>query len=96
MLPPGKSAVAAAPRGRGPQWAALNCSASVDPASATVAASGEMAEVMAPFLPAGISYADLLSGVADPAAVTPDAPLTNETYDAWRARFRGQPGGRTP
>jgi len=58
--------------------------------------TGEMAEVMAPFLPDGISYADLLSGAADPAAVTPDAPLTDETYDAWRARFRGQPGRGTP
>jgi DNA-binding protein YbaB len=58
--------------------------------------TSEMAEVMAPLLPDGVSYADLLSGAADPAAVTPDAPLTNESYDAWRARFRGQPGGRTP
>lgn len=57
--------------------------------------TGEMAEVMAPFLPDGISYADLMSGAADPSAVTPDAPLTNETYDEWRARFRGQPGWGT-
>jgi YbaB/EbfC DNA-binding family len=54
--------------------------------------TGQMAEVMAPFLPAGTSYADLLSGAADPASVTPDTPLTNETYDEWRSRFRGQPG----
>lgn len=54
--------------------------------------TGEMAEVMAPFLPDGISYADLMSGAVDPSAVTPQAPLSNETYDAWRARFRAQPG----
>jgi len=58
--------------------------------------TGQLAEVMAPFLPDGISYPDLLSGAADASAVTPDAPLTNETYDAWRARFRGQPGRRAP
>lgn len=57
--------------------------------------TGEMAEVMAPFLPDGISYADLMSGAVDPSAVTPQAPLTNETYDAWRARFRAQPGQGT-
>ena len=56
--------------------------------------TGQMAEVMAPFLPDGIAYPDLLSGSADASAVTPAAPLTNETYDAWRARFRGQPGSR--
>lgn len=55
-----------------------------------------MAEVMAPFLPDGISYADLMSGAAGPSALTPDAPLTNETYDAWRARFRGQSGWAAP
>jgi DNA-binding protein YbaB len=57
--------------------------------------TGEMTEVMSPFLPDGISYADLLSGAADPSAVTPDAPLTNDTYDTWRARFRDQPGWGT-
>jgi hypothetical protein len=53
--------------------------------------SGEMAEVMAPFLPAGLSYASLMSGDADISALSPDAPLTDETYDAWRARFSGGP-----
>jgi DNA-binding protein YbaB len=51
--------------------------------------TGEMAEVMAPFLPAGVSYAGLMSGEADVSALSPDAPLTNENYDAWRTRFGG-------
>lgn len=58
--------------------------------------TSEMSEVMAPFLPAGICYADLMSGSSDALTVTPDAPLTNETYDEWRARFRGWPGWGTP
>jgi YbaB/EbfC DNA-binding family len=58
-----------------------------DQAAAQV--TGEMAEVMAPFLPAGLSYASLMSGEADTSALSPDAPLTNESYDAWRARFSG-------
>jgi DNA-binding protein YbaB len=58
--------------------------------------TGDMAEVMSPFLPAGVSYADLMSGAADPSTVTPSVPLTNETYDEWRARFRAQPGKQTP
>lgn len=53
--------------------------------------SDDMAEVMAPFLPAGISYHDLVSGAADASAVTPSVPLTNEAYDEWRARFLTQP-----
>ena len=58
--------------------------------------TGDMAEVMSPFLPAGVSYADLMSGTADTSAVTPSVPLTNETYDEWRARFRAQPGKEAP
>ena len=60
----------------------------VDEAAAQVTA--EMADAMAPFLPAGVSYADLLSGKADPASLSPGAPLTDETFDAWRARFSGR------
>ncbi len=60
-----------------------------DEACATV--TGDMAEVMAPVLPAGISYHDLVSGAADASAATPSVPLTNETYDEWRARFLSQP-----
>lgn len=51
----------------------------------------EMAGVMRPFLPAGVSYASLMSGEADPTVLSPGEPLTNETYDAWRARFSGGP-----
>jgi hypothetical protein len=60
-------------------------------AEACAAVTGDLAEVMAPFLPGGISYHDLVSGDADPASVTPAVPLTNETYDEWRARFRNPP-----
>jgi DNA-binding protein YbaB len=51
----------------------------------------EMAEVMAPFLPKGVSYADLVSGAADPSAVAFEKPLTNDSFDEWRARFGGRP-----
>lgn len=59
-----------------------------DEARAQVTA--EMGEVMAPFLPSGMSYADLMAGRADPSALGVEAPLTNENYDAWRARFSGR------
>ena len=52
--------------------------------------TGQMAEVMAPFLPRDVNYADLVSGTADPADLTPEGPLTDETFDAWRARFSGR------
>jgi hypothetical protein len=52
--------------------------------------TGQLAEVMAPFLPRGVNYADLVSGAADPADLTPEQPLTDETYDTWRARFSGR------
>jgi DNA-binding protein YbaB len=59
-------------------------------AEACATVTGDMAEVMTPFLPGGISYQDVISGDADPASVTPTL-LTNETYDEWRARFRNPP-----
>jgi DNA-binding protein YbaB len=55
------------------------------------AVTDQMGEVMAPFLPQGVEYADLMSGQADPAELALPAPLTNENYDAWRARFSGRP-----
>jgi DNA-binding protein YbaB len=61
----------------------------VKEASARV--TGEMADVMAPFLPKGVSYADLMSGAADPSALTFEKPLTDDTFDEWRARFSGRP-----
>lgn len=63
----------------------------VDEACDSVHAS--MAEVMAPFIPDGVSYADLVSGTADPATLRPDGPLTDENYDRWRARFRRPASG---
>ena len=61
----------------------------IDQAAAQVTV--EMAGVMAPFLPTGVSYAGLMSGETDPSVLSPGEPLTNETYDAWRARFSGGP-----
>jgi DNA-binding protein YbaB len=66
----------------------------------------QMQEVMAPFLPAGVSYADVATGKADPATLTPSRPLTSEAADEWlsalgqRARTgphdgKGQPDGKS-
>lgn len=43
----------------------------------------QLEEVMAPFLPTGISYADVAAGKADPAAWALRRPLTSETFDEW-------------
>ena len=59
---------------------------------ATAQVTAEMAEVMSPFLPKDVSYAELMAGRADLSSVAFDKPLTDETYDAWRARFSGRPG----
>jgi DNA-binding protein YbaB len=59
-----------------------------DQASADV--TRQAAEVMAPFLPTGTSYQRLVNGEADPADLLADRPLSDDTYDAWRARFSGQ------
>jgi DNA-binding protein YbaB len=46
-------------------------------------------EVMAPFLPAGASYQRLADGDADPADLLAGQPLSDDTFDDWRARFSG-------
>jgi DNA-binding protein YbaB len=51
--------------------------------------TSEMATVMAPFLPRDVNYADLIAGKADMSGVGADKPLSNETFDQWRARFSG-------
>jgi DNA-binding protein YbaB len=51
--------------------------------------TSEMATVMAPFLPRDVNYADLISGKTDMSAVGTTKPLSNETFDQWRARFSG-------
>ena len=56
---------------------------------ATAQVTESMAGVMAPFLPSGVNYADLVSGDTDMSVVAMDTPLTNENYDQWRARFSG-------
>jgi DNA-binding protein YbaB len=53
--------------------------------------TAEMGEVMAPFLPQGVEYPDLMAGTADTSQLSFPAPLTNENFDAWRARFSGRP-----
>jgi hypothetical protein len=53
--------------------------------------TGAMGEVMAPFLPQGVDYAELMAGTADAAQLEFPTPLTDENYDAWRARFSGRP-----
>lgn len=65
-------------------------------------AAAEVGEIMAPFIPASLDPAALASGDADAAGFLTAAPLTNENFDQWRARFSGRseplaedgPGGR--
>jgi DNA-binding protein YbaB len=52
---------------------------------ATTKVREQLQEVMAPFLPAGVSYADAASGTVDPATLAPSRPLTPETVDDWLA-----------
>jgi DNA-binding protein YbaB len=46
-------------------------------------------EVMAPYLPAGASYEQILTGRADASTFLAEQPLTDETFEHWRARFSG-------
>jgi DNA-binding protein YbaB len=60
---------------------------------ATASVQDQLEEVMAPFLPAGVSYADAASGTADLSAWAPSRPVTNATFDDWIAGFgRSSPG----
>jgi hypothetical protein len=59
---------------------------------ATEAVREQMHEVMAPFLPAGVSYADIAAGNVDPATFTPDRGLSSEALEEWLAGL----GQRTP
>ena len=58
--------------------------------------ASRIGEVMAPFLPEGVSYEQLASGEADPSTWMAPQPLTDETFDAWRARFSGRPDVAPP
>ena len=51
--------------------------------------NGQLGEIMAPFLPAGMPYDQVASGEADLSGYAPPQPLTNETYNDWRARISG-------
>ena len=54
--------------------------------------TGAMGEVMAPFLPQGIDYSALIDGSADMGQLSVPAPVDDEGYDSWRARFSGITG----
>lgn len=58
--------------------------------------ASRIGEVMAPFLPEGLSYERVASGEADPSEWMAPQPLTDETFDDWRARFSGRPDVRPP
>ncbi|NUP48503.1 MAG: YbaB/EbfC family nucleoid-associated protein [Catenulispora sp.] len=58
-------------------------------AAARADVTGAMGEVMAPFLPQGLEYGALMDGSADMGRLSVPAPLDDEGYDAWRARFSG-------
>jgi hypothetical protein len=60
----------------------------VDEARAQVVA--EVGDVMAPLLPEGVDPVALAAGDADAAQFLTAAPLSDDTYDAWRARFGGR------
>jgi len=62
---------------------------------ATRDAQGQVEEVMAPFLPEGVTYADAVSGQASPASWVPRGPLSPDTLDDWLARI-GKPPSRDP
>jgi hypothetical protein len=54
---------------------------------------------MAPFLPAGVSYADVAAGNVDPATLSPGRLLAGGSFDDWLAglgqRTRGgEPNGK--
>jgi DNA-binding protein YbaB len=51
----------------------------------------EVGEVMAPFLPQGVDFAALAAGQGDAAQFAVAGPLTDESFDQWRARFSGRP-----
>jgi DNA-binding protein YbaB len=50
-------------------------------------AAEEMQRIVGPLLPAGVRYADLAAGRADPTAWTGTGPVTDATFDDWWARF---------
>ena len=61
-------------------------------AQARAEVTGAMGEVMAPFLPQGLEYGALMDGSADLGQLAMPAPVDDEGYDAWRARFSGISG----
>lgn len=58
---------------------------------ATAQVTSEMGELMSPFMPDSVSYTDLMAGRTDMSALSFEKPLTNDSFDEWRARFSGRP-----
>ncbi|MEV5957685.1 YbaB/EbfC family nucleoid-associated protein [Streptomyces sp. NPDC051987] len=56
---------------------------------ATADAARQMEGILGPFLPKHIPYQDVISGAADLTTLG-DQPVSDETFDAWRANF-GRP-----
>jgi DNA-binding protein YbaB len=63
---------------------------------ATQAVREQMHEVMAPFLPAGVSYADVAAGSIDPATLSPGRLLGGENLDEWLAGLGQRTSGGQP
>jgi hypothetical protein len=64
-------------------------------AAATADVRRQLRDVMAPFLPPGVSYEQVADGSVDPGEWAPERPLTAETFDQWWATF-GAGASRSP
>jgi DNA-binding protein YbaB len=60
--------------------------------AATAEVRKQLRDVMAPFLPAGVSYEQVADGSVDPGQWAPERPLTAETFDQWWRTFGGRDG----
>ena len=73
----------------GPTQMAETIVATVEKAAAAMNKRAE--ELLAPFLPNGVSLAELKSGQIDFASWLPKEPLTAENFDEWWGQFGGPP-----
>jgi hypothetical protein len=58
--------------------------------------TSQVGEVMAPFLPAGVPLADVVSGKADLGDYLPKQPPTGDTFEDWRDALTRPPDGPQP
>ncbi len=58
------------------------------------AATSQMQELVAPFLPKDVKLEDLMSGNADFSQFAPKEPLTAENFDQWWEQFGWRPDGK--